>query len=212
MFVKERFGKTLQDKSKRLFDFAASAGGLAALTPALLVIAAAVKLEDGGPVLYKHKRMGYNFRPFYLYKFRTMTPNADKAGPSVTKRGDSRITKIGAFLRKSKLDELPQLFNVLKGDISIVGPRPEVEEYVFKYRDDYENILSVKPGITDYAAIEYIDEEKLLEGAPPEKVGEIYAKTVLPEKIKYYYKYLNNRSMKTDLELIFKTLYKIVKR
>ena len=188
--------------AKRSFDVAASAAGLVALGPVLLGCALAVKASSPGPVLFRQERMGRAFRPFQLLKFRSMTHGA--SGAAVTSAGDARITRVGALLRRSKLDELPQLWNVLRGDMSLVGPRPEVRRYVEAFRDDYARILAVPPGITDFAAIEYRDEERILARSPdPEQA---YLHEILPAKIALYQKYLAQRSFGTDLSLILKTL------
>jgi lipopolysaccharide/colanic/teichoic acid biosynthesis glycosyltransferase len=193
---------------KRIFDFIASLIGLILLSPFLVIISVLVKISDKGPVFYRSKRVGQNFKPFYLLKFRTMVVNAEELGPSVTKGGDQRITKIGRFLRKTKLDELPQLWNVVKGELSIVGPRPEVEKYISFYKDDYKEILKIRPGITDYAAIKFRNEEEIL--AKFEDVEKAYIENVLPEKIKLYKTYLNEIGFLTDLKVIFKTLWAII--
>lgn len=138
-----------------------------------------------------------------------MTAGAPKAGPSVTAGGDARITKVGSFLRKTKIDELPQLINVLLGDMSLVGPRPEVRRYAELFREDYERILSVRPGITDYAAIEFRNEEEVLAGYSDLEEG--YTKDVLPTKIKLYHRYLSDSGLLTDLKIIFLTLAKLFK-
>jgi lipopolysaccharide/colanic/teichoic acid biosynthesis glycosyltransferase len=192
---------------KRIFDFIASLIGLILLSPFLVIIGVLVKISDKGPVFYRSKRVGQNFKPFYLLKFRTMVVNAEELGPSVTKGGDQRITKIGKFLRKTKLDELPQLWNVVKGELSLVGPRPEVEKYISFYKDDYKEILKIRPGITDYAAIKFRNEEEIL--AKFEDVEKAYIENVLPEKIKLYKTYLNEIGFLTDLKIIFKTLWGI---
>jgi lipopolysaccharide/colanic/teichoic acid biosynthesis glycosyltransferase len=192
---------------KRIFDFIASLIGLILLSPFLVIIGVLVKISDKGPVFYRSKRVGQNFKPFYLLKFRTMVVNAEELGPSITKGGDQRITKIGKFLRKTKLDELPQLWNVVKGELSLVGPRPEVEKYISFYKDDYKEILKIRPGITDYAAIKFKNEEEIL--AKFEDVEKAYIENVLPEKIKLYKTYLNEIGFLTDLKLIFKTLWGI---
>jgi lipopolysaccharide/colanic/teichoic acid biosynthesis glycosyltransferase len=168
-----------------------------------------VKREDGGRVFFRQTRVGQNGRLFKIYKFRTMVENAEKMGAQVTKENDPRVTKIGKVLRKYKIDELPQLINVLKGEMSLVGPRPEVPKYVNAYEKDYEKILKVKPGITDFAALEYVDEERLLKDAEdPEKV---YLEKILPEKMKYYEKYIQEISFLTDLRLILRTILRIVR-
>jgi len=192
---------------KRIFDFIASLIGLILLSPFLVIIGVLVKISDKGPVFYRSKRVGQNFKPFYLLKFRTMVVNAEELGPSVTKGGDQRITKIGKFLRKTKLDELPQLWNVIKGELSLVGPRPEVEKYISFYKDDYKEILKIRPGITDYAAIKFRNEEEIL--AKFEDLEKAYIENVLPEKIKLYKTYLNEIGFLTDLKIIFKTLWGI---
>lgn len=193
--------------AKRSFDLVASAGGLVLLSPVLLGCALAVKASSPGPVLFRQERMGRGFRPFQLLKFRSMTHGS--AGAQVTSAGDRRITPVGRLLRKLKLDELPQLVNVLRGDMSLVGPRPEVRKYVEPFRADYVRILEVRPGITDFAAIEYRDEEAILaRSADPERA---YVEEVLPAKIRLYYKYLDQRSFLVDLALIFRTLGAILR-
>jgi lipopolysaccharide/colanic/teichoic acid biosynthesis glycosyltransferase len=142
---------------KRLFDIVASAAGLILLSPVMLLTALLIKLDSRGPVFFKQQRVGKGFRPFLIYKFRTMVEDAPQRGSSITVGADPRITRIGRFLRKTKFDELPQLINVLKGDMSLVGPRPEVPRYVEMFRDDYEEILRVRPGITDTASLKYED-------------------------------------------------------
>ncbi len=193
---------------KRAFDLVASLCGLVALSPLFLLTALFIKLSDGGPVFYRQSRIGRRFKPFLLLKFRTMVVDADKSGTSITTKGDRRITPVGRFLRKAKIDELPQLLNVLLGDMSIVGPRPEVAKYVEMFRNDhYNEILTIKPGITDYAAVEFRDEEAVLTAFSSPEEG--YVKEVLPHKIALYKKYLREMSLCTDLKLIFQTLWRI---
>jgi len=194
---------------KRFFDFIASLVGLIFLSPLFLIVAILIKKEDGGSVFFKQERVGQNWKTFKIYKFRTMVENADKLGAQVTRSDDPRITKIGKILRKYKLDELPQLINVLKGEMSLVGPRPEVHKYAKFYKDDYDEILKVKPGITDYASIEYRNENELLAGA--KDVEKVYLEKILPEKIEYYKKYLRDISFLTDLKLILRTIWGILK-
>ncbi|NPA51580.1 MAG: sugar transferase [Aquificae bacterium] len=194
---------------KRILDFVLSLIGLIILLPVFVIVAVLIKKEDGGAVFFRQERVGQNGKLFKIYKFRTMVENAEKLGAQVTKGDDPRITKIGKILRKYKIDELPQLINVLKGEMSLVGPRPEVPKYVKAYPKDYAEILKVKPGITDYASLEYIDEEKLLKGA--ENPEEVYIKQILPEKIKFYKKYLKEISFTTDLKLILRTILRIVR-
>ena len=192
---------------KRALDVAASAAGLLALAPALTLIAVAVKASSPGPVFFSQERMGVSGRPFRLFKFRTMVERA--AGPLVTSAADSRITRIGEFLRRYKLDELPQLVNVLVGDMSLVGPRPEVQCYAERFPGDYQRILSVRPGITDFAAIEYRDEQRILARYPdPERA---YLEEVLPAKIKLYHRYLDQMSLRTDFALIARTLLAVIR-
>ncbi len=199
-----------QRYGKRAFDLLASLTGIALLAPVLLLAAALVKVQDGGPVLFRQMRVGRGFRVFPLLKFRTMIAGADRAGPQVTARGDARITPVGRMLRRTKLDELPQLFNVLRGDMSIVGPRPEVPKYVEMFRDRHYNaILTVRPGITDYAAIEFRDEEALLGTFDSPEEG--YVREVLPRKIALYERYLREVGFLTDLRLVLATLWRIVR-
>lgn len=193
---------------KRFFDLISAACGVLLLSPVFLLCVLVVKLSGPGPVFFNHRRIGMNFKPFFAHKFRTMVAGAYNNGSAITSSGDVRITPIGRLLRKTKLDELPQLFNVLKGEMSLVGPRPEVEQYVEMFREDYKTILSVRPGITDYAAIEYRNEEIVLARyADPQKA---YAKEVLPAKIALYKEYILGQSFITDLKILIRTLGKIV--
>jgi len=194
---------------KRVFDAIAAGLGLLFLFPVFIIIAVLIKIEDGGSVFFRQERVGQNWKTFRIYKFRTMVENAEKLGAQVTTGDDPRITRIGRFLRKYKLDELPQLINVVKGEMSLVGPRPEVPRYAKLFKQDYDEILKVKPGITDFASIEYKDENELLRGvSDPEKV---YVNKILPEKIRYYKKYIEKISFLTDFALIIRTLWRIVK-
>ncbi len=189
---------------KRLFDIVATLVGGVLLLPFVVPIAIWIKLSSKGPLFYVQKRVGENFKEFNLYKFRSMIVDADKKGPSVTSGDDPRITKVGKLIRKTKIDELPQLFNVLKGDMSLVGPRPEVMKFVKEKKEEYNKVLSVKPGITDNAAIEYRDEETIMEQYVDKEKA--YIDIVLPEKIKLYYQYIDNISFVNDIRLILKTL------
>lgn len=173
MKIYRRFGK-------RVFDISATLLGGILLLPLLLLIAIWIKINSKGPLLYVQKRVGKDFKEFKIYKFRSMIVDADKVGPSVTSGNDTRITQVGKILRKTKIDELPQLFNVLKGDMSLVGPRPEVMKFVVSKKDEYRKILSIKPGITDNAAIIYRDEEMLMEQY--EEKEKAYIDIVLPKK------------------------------
>jgi lipopolysaccharide/colanic/teichoic acid biosynthesis glycosyltransferase len=188
---------------KRLADFLISLAGLALLSPLLLAAALLVKLTSPGPVLFRHQRMGKGFRPFDVLKFRTMVADAPKLGGPITFGDDPRITGIGKFLRKTKLDELPQLINVLTGDMSLVGPRPEVRRYVEMFPDDYRVILQVRPGITDLASIKYRDEAAILGNADdPENE---YIHRILPEKIRLAGEYVQRQSLWLDLTIILGT-------
>lgn len=193
---------------KRVFDVSAAAAGLVVLSPVLLAIAAALKLLDPGPVLFSQARAGRGGKPFKIYKFRTM--RAGGGGSPLTSGGDSRVTPLGRVLRKTKLDELPQLFNVLRGDMSVVGPRPEVPRYVELFKSDYEHILSVKPGITDYASVKYRDEEAVLAGYRDPEEG--YVTKVLPDKIALYRRYIDEIGFATDLRIILATAAKVLGR
>lgn len=196
------------DKIKRIIDVAFSLLGLGILSPLFLLIALLIKREDNGPVFYRGVRVGRFGKPFRIYKFRTMVVNADKIGGSCTPDDDPRITRIGRFLRKYKLDELPQLINVLKGEMSLVGPRPEVPFYVNMFTEEERKILEVKPGITDLASLWDIDEGAILKGsADPEKT---YMEKIRPEKIRLQLEYVENRSLLQDLKIILKTINKLL--
>ena len=193
---------------KDIFDRICALLGILILSPIFLLIAVAIKVDSPGPVIYRQKRAGRNNRAFELLKFRSMVSDAAKLGPQVTKGGDPRITRVGKILRDYKLDELPQLLNVLAGEISLVGPRPEVKKYVDLFWQDYQLILSIKPGITDYAAVTFRNEEEVLARFADLEQG--YVEEVLPRKIALYYQYLANISFAEDLRIIFKTLWKII--
>ncbi|WP_305037315.1 sugar transferase [Anaeromyxobacter sp. SG66] len=193
-------------RTKRAMDVAFSATGVFLLSPLLVAVAIAVRLDSPGPVLFRHERVGRNGRKFGVLKFRSMTHGS--RGAEVTAAGDPRITRVGRVLRRTKIDELPQLFNVLSGDMSLVGPRPEVARYVSMFSRDYEEILKVPPGITDPAAVEYRDEERLLAAsADPEAQ---YSQVVLPAKIALYRRYLAERSLWTDLKIIGRTFAALI--
>lgn len=192
---------------KRLFDIFFSALGIIICIPFFIIAAILVKLDSSGPIIFTQERIGKDFKPFKIYKFRTMKKVGEQDGPKITIKGDNRITGIGRLLRKYKIDELPQLFNVLKGDMSFVGPRPEISEYVNLFKTAYEKLLSIRPGITDPASICYSNEEILLSGS--DNWEENYRKIVLPEKIKLSLQYVDNHNIITDLRLIVKTILKI---
>ena len=193
----------------RFFDFILSLVGLVVLAPIFIVLAIWIKIDSKGPVFYKQIRVGQNGIDFGLFKFRSMVVDADKKGLITVGGRDPRITRSGYFIRKYKLDELPQLINVLLGDMSLVGPRPEVRKYVELYTDEQQKVLSVKPGITDYASIEYMDENEILgKSNDPEKT---YIEEIMPEKIKYNMKYIQNKNVSEYFKIIFLTLLKIVR-
>jgi lipopolysaccharide/colanic/teichoic acid biosynthesis glycosyltransferase len=195
---------------KRLFDLACSAIGLVILSPILGLIAVWIKLEDDGPILYRGTRVGRFGHPFQMLKFRTMVVNAEQLGGPSTADHDPRITRCGRWLRKYKLDEFPQLINVLRGEMSIVGPRPEVPFYVNQFTDEEKVILSVRPGITDYATLWNSDEGVVLAGsADPERA---YAEKIRPEKIRLQLVYVRNRSFMVDLGIIAQTMLTILTR
>ena len=195
---------------KRVFDIFSSFTGLLLFSPVLLLSALLIKCGDRGPVFYRGTRVGLNGKPFRMYKFRTMVVNADKIGGPSTSDDDSRITRAGRILRKLKLDELPQLFNVLAGQMSVVGPRPEVPLYVDMFTEQEKAILSVRPGITDYASIWNPDEGAVLKGSEdPEKV---YMELIRPKKLALQLKYVRERSFRTDIKIIVRTFLTIVSR
>lgn len=194
---------------KRGFDFIASTIGFILISPALLIISILIKLTSEGPVLFKQKRVGRYGKEFNILKFRTMVVNAEKLGKQITVGNDSRITKIGAFLRKYKLDELPQLINVIKGDMSLIGPRPEVPKYVALYNENQRKVLDVRPGITDYASIEYRDENSIL--AKVNNPEEYYINVIMPHKIDLNMKYIEKNNVLIDIGIIFKTIFNIGK-
>ncbi|PZM80034.1 sugar transferase [Fusobacterium canifelinum] len=193
---------------KRIFDIILSLFGLIILLPFMLIIAILIKLDSKGPVFFKQVRVTKNGRQFKIFKYRTMRVGSDKCS-QITVGKDNRITKVGAFLRKYKLDEIPQLINVLIGDMSLVGPRPEVPKYVALYTDEQKEILKVRAGITDYASIEFSDENDLL--ASEEDPEKAYIEKVMPKKIELNKKYISEISILTDIKIILLTIKKILK-
>ncbi len=172
-----------------------------------IIIALWIVIDSRGGAFYKQIRVGKNQKEFALLKFRSMRPDSDKAG-QLTVGNDSRVTKVGKFIRKFKLDEVPQLINILKGEMSVVGPRPEVPKYVNMYSDEQLKVLDVLPGLTDYASIEYLDEQKVLGASDdPEKT---YVEEVMPAKLKLNLKYIEDRSLLLDIKLVFRTIGKIL--
>ena len=192
---------------KRTLDIVVSLIGLICFLPLLLVVAILIKLDSTGPIFFRQERIGRGFRPFQILKFRTMIDNAQRTGGLITFGGDPRVTRIGRILRKTKVDELPQLLNVFKGEMSLVGPRPEVPRYVRAFQKEYEEILKVRPGMTDLASLKYRNEEAML--GQSEHPEEEYMKRVLPDKIKLAQDYVRHSSFLFDLSLIFKTLFKL---
>ena len=204
------FGIDLGVIIKRIFDLFLSFIGLIILSPLFFFISILVKLDSQGPIFFKQVRIGYKWEKFHVYKFRTMIEDAEKVGESLTSNNDIRITKIGRLLRKYKTDEFPQLINVFKGEMSFVGPRPELPEYVELFRKDYSYILNAKPGITDFASIKFRKESKLINNN--ENAENIYINEILPQKIELYKKYIKERSFSLDIYLIFLTLFYLIKK
>ena len=193
----------------RLCDIVFSFFGLLFLSPLFLIVALWIVIDDPGPVFYRQQRVGRHNRDFGLLKFRSMRVGADKMSLITIGDRDPRVTRAGYYIRKFKLDELPQLWNVLIGDMSLVGPRPEVRRYVDLYTEEQRQVLSVRPGITDYASIEYIDENKLLaQAADPDKT---YIKEIMPAKIELNRRYINNPTLGQYFKIIFLTIAKIIR-
>jgi lipopolysaccharide/colanic/teichoic acid biosynthesis glycosyltransferase len=194
---------------KRAFDVAVAGLGLVMTSPIILAAAVAVKLNSGGPAFYRGPRVGRDGKVFQIYKLRTMQVGADGKGPAVTSAGDQRVTVVGRVLRRTKADELPQLLNVLKGDMSLVGPRPEHPEYVKHYPPDQRDSLKVRPGMTGPSALAFIDEEKMLEGADPEAT---YLERIMPRKLELDREYVRTASFGGDLRILLKTGALVVTR
>jgi lipopolysaccharide/colanic/teichoic acid biosynthesis glycosyltransferase len=196
---------------KRLFDVLGAVVSLVLLAPLMVLVAVAVRLDSPGPVLFRQERVGRHGRPFRIHKFRTMQVDATGRGPLVTASGDPRVTRVGAALRRHRLDELPQLIDVLKGDMSLVGPRPEVPRYVALYPPDLrERVLAVRPGITDPSSLEFLDEGELLaRAADPERE---YVDVILPRKLRRAADYADRATFATDLRVIGRTLGLLVRR
>jgi lipopolysaccharide/colanic/teichoic acid biosynthesis glycosyltransferase len=196
--------------AKRSFDLATSICGLAVLSPLMMVIAVLVKAEDGGSVFFRQERIGRGGRPFRMWKFRTMIPDAGTIGLPLTTAGDPRITRIGSWLRAHKLDELPQLFNVIRGEMTLVGPRPEVPRYVELYTPEQRSVLALDPGITDPASILFADECALLAEHPdPER---FYIERIVPEKIRVNLEYADRATTLSDLAIVLETVGHVVPR
>jgi len=196
--------------TKRIFDLVFVIPGLLVLCPVLVVVSIWIKLDSKGPVFFRQERVGKSGQLFRIFKFRTMVVDAESLGAKVTVGRDPRITNSGFLLRKYKLDELPQLINVLKGEMSLVGPRPEVKEYVEHWPEEaYDLVLSVPPGITDFASIEFRDENDLLTDAI--NPVEMYINEITPIKLEHYKRYVRERSIFLDLRLIFRTIVAILR-
>lgn len=206
-------GKLLEQRKtqliiKRVFDLVASFMGLIILSPVFPFIALAIKLDSPGPVFFRQIRIGKNGQPFKIFKFRTMVKDAEKLGLQITVGEDIRVTKIGRILRKYKLDEFPQLINVLVGDMSFVGPRPEVPKYVEMYTKSQRNVLKLRPGITDFASITYKDENTLLQKTKNPEMT--YINEIIPKKNSLNIEYIKRLSLIQDLKLIFLTIFEII--
>jgi lipopolysaccharide/colanic/teichoic acid biosynthesis glycosyltransferase len=200
--------KKLYESAKRFLDISFSLFGLIVLCPFLTAVAVLIRRQDNGPVFYRGERVGLFGKPFRIFKFRTMVANAENMGGASTSRDDPRITRIGQWLRRYKFDELPQLINVLKGDMSIVGPRPEVKRYTDLFTPEEKVILTVRPGITDWASIWNADEGAVLAGAPdPDRA---YEELIRPTKLKLQLKYVRERSLLVDMKILFLTLLAMV--
>lgn len=193
---------------KRIFDIVFSVIVLLILLPVFIIIAILIIADSKGGIFYKQIRVGKNQQDFYLYKFRSMQTNADKKGLLTVGMKDLRITRVGYLLRKYKIDELPQLLNVLTGKMSFVGPRPEVPKYVALYNEEQKKVLDVKPGITDYASLKYFNENEILANA--KDAEQTYINEVMPEKLKLNLEYIKDKNFTTDLKIIFKTLLRII--
>lgn len=196
--------------AKRLFDILCALLGLVVLSPLFLIISVCVKLDSEGPIFFRQVRVGQNGIPFRIHKFRTMRINSESVG-RLTVGNDSRVTRTGRFLRKFKIDELPQLIDVVVGNMSLVGPRPEVQEFIDCYPIEIRReVLSVKPGITDLASIEMVDENEILASYSDYKKA--YIEYILPIKQRYYLEYVRKNSLCGDIVIVIKTIFKIISR
>lgn len=193
---------------KRIFDFLVSLLGIIILSPILIIVSIAIKIDSKGDILFLQKRVGRYGKEFNIYKFRTMITDAEKLGKQITVGKDNRITKVGAFLRKYKIDELPQLFNVLKGDMSLVGPRPEVPRYVKLYNEEQKRVLNVRPGITDMASLRYKDENEILGNV--DNPEEYYINVIMKDKLALNLEYIEKSNVFFDIYLIIKTIIKCI--
>ena len=194
---------------KRIFDIIASFCGIIITGLFLVMIALIIKFTSPGPIFFKQSRVGKDGKLFKIFKFRTMVVNAERLGKQITIGKDDRITKVGHFIRNYKIDELPQLFNVLKGDMSLVGPRPEVPKYVELYTDQQRKVLNVRPGITDLASVRYRNENELL--GKSENPEELYINTIMPDKLNLNLQYINRSNIFFDIYIIITTIVKCLK-
>lgn len=192
---------------KRVFDILLSCVLLVILAPIMIIVAIIIKLDSKGPVLFLQKRKTRYFKDFYIFKFRTMVVDADKIGSSITTFSDPRITRVGSLIRKTRIDEIPQLINILLGQMSFVGTRPEVEKYVDTYSDEMKATLLMKAGVTSLASIHFRNEQDLLQGV--ENIDQRYVEEILPLKMKYNLEYLKNFSILGDLKLLVKTVISV---
>jgi len=195
---------------KRILDITFSLIGLLLLSPLFIITAILIKIDSPGPLFFRQARVGKGFKEFKIYKFRTMYSNTKKNEITTTISGDPRITRVGKFLRRTKIDELPQLVNVFLGNMSLVGPRPDVPKYVAMFKKDYDIILTIRPGITDFSSIEFVNEEEILKKYKDPEEG--YIKDILPREIELYKKYVREKSLFVDIKLIFLTLKKLILR
>lgn len=195
---------------KRSLDLVLALFGTIILSPVLLIIMVAISCDSRGPIFYRGIRIGKNWKPFKIFKFRTMVTNAEKYGGASTRDGDPRVTRVGTFLRRKKLDELPQLFNVVLGEMSIVGPRPEVPEYATLYTGEEKLVYTVRPGITDFASLWDSNEgERLAKAETTEETERIYIEEIRPEKVRLQMKYVSEMSIATDIKIILQTIKKL---
>jgi lipopolysaccharide/colanic/teichoic acid biosynthesis glycosyltransferase len=194
---------------KRILDIFFSLLGLIILSPFFLILAIAIKIDSPGPVFYRGLRVGLNGKPFKIFKFRSMVENADKLGADSTSANDMRVTQVGRFIRKFKLDEFSQLINVLIGDMSLVGPRPEVQKFVDMYTEEEKAILTVRPGITDWASIRFHNEGEIIEASGIKDADEAYALLIRPEKLRMQLKYIRERNLRIDFKIILMTIFRL---
>ncbi|MEW5818344.1 MAG: sugar transferase [Spirochaetota bacterium] len=195
---------------KRIFDVTVSLVGLIILIPLFIIVAIIIKIESEGPVFYRGTRVGRHGKPFMIFKFRSMVQDAERLGASSTGASDMRVTRCGRFIRKFKLDEFSQLINVLIGNMSIVGPRPEVQKFVDLYTEEEKVILTLRPGITDWASIKFHNEGEIIEASGIEDADEAYARLIRPEKLRLQLKYVREHNLWIDIKIIFATLLTIL--